>query len=258
MNIPGELQKDRLRLRFIGCEVLLRAVCRSIALSRHIIDPVFTEKSAHNDSGKMAERIQGLIDEAEEDGRYDGILLGYGLCGNGVLGLRSKTLPLIIPRCHDCCTLFLGSRERFLEHFGERLSAEWSSPGYIERGSDGFHDAHSMGVLGGNQEYQDLVDQYGEENAAYVWETLHPPKKQDAAFFISDPDMDSSPYLEQARAEAEEDGLSLVVIEGDNRLIHHLISGGWNDEYLILRPGERIQGVYDQEEIIRGAGASPA
>ena len=34
------------------------------------------------------------------------IVLGYGLCSNGVVGVTAPATGLIVPRCHDCISLF--------------------------------------------------------------------------------------------------------------------------------------------------------
>lgn len=40
---------------------------------------------------------------------------------------------LVIPRAHDCITLYLGSRQRYLEQFNARPGTYWYSLDYLER-----------------------------------------------------------------------------------------------------------------------------
>ena len=83
-----------------------------------MVDARFLSKGLH-DRGARAMRtgLQIAIDEAEaEAGKYDAIALGYGLCGNGLAGLEARSVPLVLPRAHDCITLLMGSRTEF-EHF---------------------------------------------------------------------------------------------------------------------------------------------
>ena len=162
------------RMRLICCDVLFRMACRAAAQSRNVIDMDFTKLQSHNEPDKLRSEIQGLIDKADAEGIYDAILLGYGLCGNSVAGLAARRQPLVIPRAHDCCTLFLGSRSKFEEHFGERLSSQWSSHGYLERSREYLGGTDIGKNLGYDRDYAALVEQYGEENAEYIWETLHP------------------------------------------------------------------------------------
>ncbi|HUV07276.1 MAG TPA: DUF1638 domain-containing protein, partial [Spirochaetia bacterium] len=128
-----------MRLKLIACDVLLRELCYLIARSPHTFDIEFTEKNSHNQSDLLRQSIQEKIGGCEDKG-YDAILLGYGLCGNSTIGLSSRQTRIVIPRAHDCCTLFLGSRQRFMEHFKDNPSQPFSSPGYMERSDFLFHD----------------------------------------------------------------------------------------------------------------------
>jgi len=121
-----------MHLKLIACEVLLREVCFCIAQSPHVIDLEFTEKDDHNRSDYLRGLIQSKIDAAEQsDRKYDAILLGYGLCGNSTVDIIARQKPVVIPRAHDCCTLFLGSKLRFKEFFANNPSLPFSSGGYM-------------------------------------------------------------------------------------------------------------------------------
>src|SRR4030067_2488468 len=75
---------------------------------------VYLEQSLHRTPQKMKGAIQEEIDKTEEwDG--DQIPLSYGLCSNGIVGVRANRHPLLIPKVHDCITLFLGSNDRYIE-----------------------------------------------------------------------------------------------------------------------------------------------
>lgn len=124
-----------MRFRLISCEVFARPAYRAAAKSPHIVDMAFTRLRSHVNPHQLRREIQEAIDSTAEG--YDAILLGYGLCGNSTAGLKARSIPLVIPRAHDCCTIFLGSREAFLEHFGQTPSAQWSSVCYFERLGDG-------------------------------------------------------------------------------------------------------------------------
>ena len=90
-----------MRLKVIACEVLTREFCLCAASSPHVVDLEFTQKDAHENSAALRGLIQEKIDGASE-GQYDAILLGYGLCGNGTVGLVARSTQLVLPRAHDC------------------------------------------------------------------------------------------------------------------------------------------------------------
>lgn len=133
-----------MRYKLISCEVFSRPAFLAAANSQHIIDMEFTKLRSHLKPGSLREEIQSIIDRTTE--YYDAVLLGYGLCGNSTAGLTARSLPLVIPRAHDCCTIFLGSRSAFVEHFGQTPSAQWSTTCYYER-SDGWYSDNTVNIL---------------------------------------------------------------------------------------------------------------
>jgi len=62
------------------------------------VDCEFLEYGLHSYPDKLRQELQLKIEEA---GEYDTLLFGYGLCSNGVTGLKSKHHTMILPRVHD-------------------------------------------------------------------------------------------------------------------------------------------------------------
>ena len=246
-----------MKLKLIACEVLYREVCRHAAASPHTVDVEFTEKNAHDRSEGLRALLQGKIDAAEgAPRRYDAVLLAFGLCGNSTLGLRARSVPLVIPRAHDCCTLFLGSRGRYREHFAANPSLPFSSAGYLERGESVFHTGSTSDGGAGEERFRELVAQYGEENARYVWETMYvaPTHGDDRLIYINLPETAHLGFDRRAREAAAREGKEYVELPGDSRLIALLARGEWDPaEFLTVPPGQRIGGVYDWDEIVRAA-----
>ena len=179
-------------LKLICCNVFQREACLAIAYSPHTIDPEFLELGEHAQPDRLRQAIQARIDAAEQQAKpYDAILLLYGLCGNASIGLYARTTRLVIPRAHDCCTILLGSRERFREHFEHNLSTPFSSVGYLERGNYFLRTDLGDGSIHYGDRYAALVEQYGEDNAKYIWESMHPEGLESAdteAVFIDIPE----------------------------------------------------------------------
>ena len=241
-----------MHLKLIACNVFQREACYCLARSPHVIDPEFTELGEHIRPEKLRSLLQAAIDRASASGRYDAILLLFGICGNAGVGLRAGDIPLIMPRAHDCCTVLLGSRQSFKEHFGDAPSTPFSSTGYMERGDyflrieDGEAKVHYGDV------YAEYVEKYGEENAKFIWEQMHPESENKRAVFIDIPEFADLGYDAQFREKAEAEGREYVRVEGNLRLICNLINGEWNElDFLTVPPGQRTEGVYDWEEIIR-------
>lgn len=248
--------KDPMRFKLISCEVFFREICLSMARTPHLIDVDFTDKGAHDRSDFLRQLLQEKIDQVETSGRtYDAILLGFGLCGNATLHLQARTIPLVIPRAHDCCTLFLGSRQRFQHYFKENPSMPFSSAGYMERGDTYVHEDGYQRLVGADHSFADMVEKYGEENARYIWETLHPPSASydgHKLVYIEVPETAHLGYAELCKQKAEADGKAFVLLTGDVRLLDMMVRGDWPEsEFLVVQPGQQIKAVYDWEQILR-------
>jgi hypothetical protein len=239
-----------MHFKLIACEVFTREICALIATTPHVIDPEFTDKAAHEQSDHLRAVLQAKIDQtAQSEKEYDAILLAYGLCGNATVGLRARATKLVIPRAHDCATLFLGSKEKFKAHFAANPSLAYSSTGYCERG---FSYLRS-GAAQSGPTYQDYLRLYGEENAKYLWETLHQPylRAGEKVVFIEIPETKHLGYAEKCRRQAREEQREYQELTGSTRLFRMLLSGEWPPEdFLVVEPHQETIGLYDWEEII--------
>ena len=244
-----------MQLKLIACNVFLREACYCVARSPHVIDLEFTELGEHVHPEQLRAKLQGAIDAADSGARaYDAVLLLFGLCGNAGVGLRAGQVPLVLPRAHDCCTILLGSKHAFREHFGDNPSTPFSSAGYLERGEYFLRVEDGQSKVHYGDGYAELVEKYGADNAAYIWEQMHPAGQGDdkRAVFIDVPELRHLGYDEEFRVKAEGEGRQYVKLPGSLRLITALVNGEWSDEdFVVVQPGQATQGVYDFEEIIR-------
>ncbi|MBN1835035.1 MAG: hypothetical protein JW820_04235, partial [Spirochaetales bacterium] len=70
--------------------------------------------------------------------------------------------------------------------------------------------------------------------------------------YIDVPETSQAEYAEACRRKAEEDGRRFSMVPGNIRLIRMLIEGEWApEEFLIVKPGQKVRAVYDWEEVVR-------
>ena len=200
----------------------------------------------------MLERLQEAVDAVEES-RYDAILLGYLLCGNGIAGLRALSAPLVIPRGHDCITLFLGGKERYLEYFHSHPGVYFKTTGWIERGEGLVQLCDSSGLGRTLDEY---VARYGEDNGRYLWEQLGDYTRNYRQLTFIEMGVEADGRFEDAtREEAARRGWQFEKAAGDMGLFERLVNGNWSRlEFLEVPPGWRVVASED-EEIIRAEQA---
>ena len=159
-------------LKLIACEIAFREICACVARSVNLFDLEFLSQGYHANPEIGIRRIQDRIDAVEPD-RFDGILVGYGLCNNMLLGLKARRTPLVIPRAHDCITFLLGSKERYQRVFAQAPGTYYYTAGWLEnrqRGGERVDRKQGAG-LGAQGRYKEMVEKYGADNARYLMET---------------------------------------------------------------------------------------
>jgi hypothetical protein len=239
-----------MKYKLISCEVFARPAYKAAANSKNIIDMEFTAIRSHLKPDSLRKEIQGIIDRTPA--QYDAILLGYGLCGNSTAGLFARSVPMVIPRAHDCCTVFLGGRKAYQEYFGPTPSAKWYTSCHYERSDEGFSNP-VMGLLMPAQQgdYASLVEKYGEENAQYIWETLNAGNDLDLLTYVDLPQIPDNGSREAFLSYAAAEGKKTRILEGSTRLIDKLLDGEWeNEEFLFIPPGKEIKPIYDHDRIM--------
>ena len=96
------------------------------------------------------------------------------------------------------------------------------------------------------------VEQYGEENADYIWETMHPEIETNEAVYIKTDGFEYSNAYENYKSEIEITDKELKTVEGDISILKALIDGEWDDErFLVVPPGKKIAGVYDMKYVMK-------
>ncbi len=237
-----------MRLKLLSCEIFYREFCAAVARSPNMVDIEFLTKGLHDiGSEGMLEKLQAAVDRVGTD--YAAILMGYGLCNNGLVGLTARQVRLVVPRAHDCITLFLGNKERYLEYFENNPGVFYETTGWLERGeSDGELSQLALGKkLGLDQSYEELVARYGEDNAQYLWGMMGNLTKhyRQITFIEMGVEPDSS-FEQRAREKAQARDWNFQKVQGDMGLIQRLVDGDWQErEFLIVPPGWKIAADYN-------------
>ncbi len=238
-----------MRLLLLSCESLTRAAYAAAARSPNIVDVTIVPRNRHQPDDIRA-RLQGRIDAAEGQ-PYQAIGLVYGLCGLATAGLQARSLPLVIPRAHDCITLHLGSRQRHEQELQKEPATYWYAQDYMER-VQGTQAALAMGQ--GSQVDMDAIYEtycykYGKQKAdrlmAIMGNWLSHYKR--AVFLTIDPSI-VTPAEEEARAQAARRGWTFERLPADFSLIQRLCDGDWSEhDFLIVPPGGRTRPTYEND-----------
>lgn len=227
----------------LTCEALARSVYTVAATAPHIISVQLFKQGLHNTPKALRVALQDQID-AVPPGDYDAILLLYGMCGTSTIGLTARQIPLVIPRAHDCITLYLGSRERYDAEFNAHPGTYWYSLDYMERNRDANAVALGAANLGEMDDvYADYVEKYGQDNADYLMEVMGEwGKHYDRAVYIDMETGDGERFEQMAQQQAARRGWLFERKQGNRRLMEMVLNGTWpDDEVLVVPPGCTIR-----------------
>ena len=113
----------------------------------------FFDYGLHQIPKNLRQTIQTAIDSIEQPSL---VVLGYGLCGNGLDAIQAGQHTLLIPRVPDCIALLLGSYAAYLAEFEREPGTYYLSKGWLEAGSNPLAES------------RELEKKYGAKKAAFV------------------------------------------------------------------------------------------
>ena len=239
----------------LTCEALARPVYAAAAVSPHTVNVRLFKQGLHNRPKGLRVTLQDEID-AVPQGEWDAILLAYGMCGTATVGLASRHTPLVLPRAHDCITLYLGSRQRYNEEFMRHPGTYWYSVDYMERQEKGAAVAlGAAGISDDEEQYEQYVQKYGQETADMLMEEIRSwSRHYTRATFIDLELSDGGIYAERAEEKATKEGWVFERMQGDTRLMRMLMHGEWDpEEFLVVQPGQAIGQSY-KDDIVKAVG----
>ena len=228
----------------IACAVLaidIKAVAEKLGTD---IGVRYLEGGLHDRPHLLREKLQAAIDDISASGRCEHIMIGYGVCGRGTVGIQARDIPLSIPKVHDCMALFLGGDREYQREFKNYPGTYYISAGWYEEKTEPFSQQKKTVFLGDQKlSYDELVDKYGENAAQETYRFLSTWKQNyQRAAFIETGAKRSPAYENYAREMAHEYGWQYEKIPGDHALIEKLLSAReTTDEILVIPPRHVIQ-----------------
>ena len=124
----------------------------------------FLEMGLHDQPDILRREVQAAIDRLEDIPGIETILLLYGVCGNGLIGVKAKRCRLVMPRAHDCVSILLGSPDKHQAILKENPGTYFYSPGWVRGrrvpGPD--RDAHLVEFY--SEKYPKCIAKYNNTN----------------------------------------------------------------------------------------------
>ena len=120
------------RIGLIACRVFEEEIALHGGDSPHILETRYLEIGLHDHPDNLRKAVQCEIDAFDGRGDMEAVVLAYALCGRGTAGLRAGLHRLVIPRGHDCMTVFMGSKEKFACQQAACPDSYYYTPGWMK------------------------------------------------------------------------------------------------------------------------------
>lgn len=210
----------------IACRIM-QPEMEALQSQDNSVEVCYLDQSLHRTPDRMPRLLQEQIDAVHEYASK--IILGYGLCSNGIVGVKAPQQGLFVPRAHDCITLFLGSRARYDKTFHERPGTYYLTPGWVAEKKD---------PLG--QMENEYVPRMGREMA--VWGIKEELKNYTHIALINTQAADLAPLRQRAMENARFLEKEYEEIAGKTDYFRKILFGPYDSEnFLFLKPGEVVR-----------------
>jgi len=164
----------------------------------------------------------GAPEASEDSEEKPVILLGYGLCGNGAAGLKTRSAVLAMPRFDDCINTILCCGPR------TRRSLEKAGVYYLTR-------TWTLDTGALLQSHQKMLAKYGKRRTGQIMQMMYDGYRQVSV--IDDGCYDKAPVISYADQCAALLGVERGEVPGSTRILRKLLTGDWDEaEILVKKP----------------------
>ena len=212
---------------FLACKVFEGLIRRPAGVQQRFLD-----YGLHTFPKKLKQAVQEQIDALEQPSI---VVLGYGLCGNGLDQIRAGMHTLIIPKADDCVAIFMGSRQRYLEQFDAQPGTYYLTKGWFEVGSDPLSESER------------LLEKYGPETTEYLMQTQYRHYKHLLFVAHSQADLDAyRPRALEVAAYCERFGMVYSEYLGSTDFVDQLADvidrqQIRSDQFIVVSPGNTLR-----------------
>lgn len=166
-----------------------------------------------------------LQEELDHISNVDQVLLAFGLCGNSLIGITAPSYSIIFPNVDDCITLLLGSCQK-RKDISQEMGTYFLTKGWLN---------YETNIW---VEYQDAIKRYGKTKADRIFKIMLQHYKRLGIVETGAYDLDE--FLEKTRLIAGDLKLEHQVIPGDLSYLKKLLTGPWDEGFIVIKPKEMI------------------
>ncbi|MFZ5639485.1 MAG: DUF1638 domain-containing protein [Bacillota bacterium] len=206
----------------IACNTLRDEIMLAVDELKVDYPILWIDSGQHQTPQKLNKGIQQQIDRVSN---VNNIVLLFGSCGNSLFGLRSEEARIIFPRVDDCISLFLGGNLRKRE-WDSKGHAYYLTKGYLQNEANIWTD------------YTQTLTKYGEEKTRRLMRALL--KNYEKLIVIETGAYNLDEFVDETKDIAAKLELKHEVVKGSLHILYKALRGEWDDDFVIIQPGETV------------------
>jgi hypothetical protein len=177
----------------------------------------------HINPASLKRELQNAIDRTPADT----IILGYGFFSMAVIETISTHSTLVVPQVDDCIAIFKGSSRACRQQALAEPGTYYLTKDWLEVADTPFDEYHRLAETCGPQRAERLI--------------LGMIKHYTRLALIDTGRNGLEAYRTRVQTLAERWGLRYEEIPGSNALVRKMIFGPWDDDFVVVPPGETIR-----------------
>jgi hypothetical protein len=239
------------RIALLACSVFEREIAHFARDASHIAETRFFEMGLHDRPDQLRATLRQNLEALDARTDIEAVALAYGLCGRGTAGLQPKHHKLVIPRAHDCITIFMGSKEAYAGHQRRCPSCYYYTPGWNRgRRVPGPERLEALKL--------ELAKKFDSEEVEFLLESEREQwGMHDTVSYLDLGTDDAGTEADYARRCARWLGWKFERLQGDSKLLCDLLRGHWDaDRFQVVDPGMSL-GHSPDEYIFRAEPVAP-
>lgn len=222
--------RDHRPIVVIACQVFQPLLDKHLP-PRGVASITYLDYGLHRIPRNLNAILQGMINDLPEPSL---VVCAYGLCGNGLNGIRSGRHTLLIPRADDCIAILLGSYRAYQQEFQANPGTYYLSKGWLESGSNPL------------SEYQSYLKRFSQEQADWIMDQQY--RNYRRLVFVAHTPQELEKYRPQVEAIArfcQRWGMRYEEISGSDEYIRRLVGAAQapdqtGEDFLLIPPGGKV------------------
>ena len=188
------------------------------------IKAIYVSRLYHRDPKEMREHILEKLDNLPEG--TENVLVCMGYCGGSWEGVAKNSCRIVLPRIDDCVSLVMQLTDEPKSNLKEDTH-------FYVRDKD--PSKESIKAIFEHMANAQNLDQETREKYHKHWQDMY-----EEIDIIDTPinDARSQEYYDKVKVDADWLDARLEYVMGGTHMIEKLIKGDWDDQFLVLEPGE--------------------